>query len=71
MYRQKTYLEKNDMTGSSEGGPTILSIKLWIPEFDEIQNVRLQSNIMGMICTYIMPIQYPFYKDGFGLKYLI
>ena len=34
----------------------------------KFENVWIESYIMGMICTYqyIMTIQYPFYKDGFG-----
>ena len=34
----------------------------------KFEHVWIESYIMGMICTYqyIMTIQYPFYKDGFG-----
>ena len=32
----------------------------------KFENVRFESYIMGMICTYIVPVQYPFYQDGFG-----
>ena len=32
----------------------------------KFENASIESYIMGMICTYIMTIQYPFYKEGFG-----